>query len=132
MNHWRQLLNPLTPVVLLQVFVIVAGTVSTTIMLKANGYPDVYLMEWNAASVFVREWGWLGILIPVVWLSWVLWRAARLGYAEIVPRQVATGIALTILLAGFYCWATANPGKRRGIPLAPLEPETVESGSPAE
>lgn len=113
--------NPLTLLLTMQVFVVFAGTIATTMALKANGYPDYPIMRWNPVSVFVRNWGLLGIAVPGCWLVANLKR----GNYPLSVKEIGIGIGIALLLSIFYSWTAANSATR-GIPLGPAEDETSE------
>ncbi len=101
--------SPLTIALLIQSFVIVAGTFITTGMLKAYGYPDEEIMIWNPVSVFVRSWGWWAILIPPVWLGTSLWRG--IDTSSFRPAIIASIGVVALFL--FYTWTATTVGHYR-------------------
>ena len=117
----RRCFNPLTLVLAMQLFVVIAGTLTTTMALKFNGYPHDPMMIWNPFAVFVRDWGLLGLAVPCVWLVATLKR----GGGHFTLKGIGIGIGIALVLSFFYCWSAANPAKR-GILLAVPEDETSE------
>jgi len=69
----KRLRNAFSLILLLQFLVVVVGTLSTSAILKVYGYPDAVIMKWNPISVFVRDWGWIGIIVPCV-IYWGFYR----------------------------------------------------------
>lgn len=56
----------------LQATVVVAGSMCTATVLKAFGYPEEHRI-WPAFSVFVRNWGFVFLIVPAFWAVTTLW-----------------------------------------------------------
>ena len=61
-NHRMQ-----TIFVLLQVSVIMAGSLITGAIMKIMGYEDTFSERWSPFLRFIRNWGFLLIMIPMAW-----------------------------------------------------------------
>ena len=61
-----------TILVLIQSGIIVVGSLLTGVILKAMGYPDRF-QQIPLKLLFVRNWGFLLILIPLVWAGGTIW-----------------------------------------------------------
>ena len=57
---------------LIQAGIIVFGSLLTGVMLKAVGYPDRF-QQLPFKLLFVRNWGFLLIVIPLIWAIGTIW-----------------------------------------------------------
>ena len=57
---------------LLDSALIIGGSMFTAAAMKVGGYPDPDRI-WPPFPVFVRNWGFLLILIPAIWVVWTIW-----------------------------------------------------------
>lgn len=67
---------------LIQVGVVIGGTLFVKAMLKANGYEDAMRDHYNSAAIFIRQYGFAFLLLPTVWTALALWSeraSARAG-----------------------------------------------------
>lgn len=103
----KQLLNEYRPVsylVLMQSMVIGCGTFATGTMLKAwKTLGDEQALDYNPASLFVRDFGYPMLLIPAVWASCVLYQA---HCKKSAARGTLTGFVLLIVLLAFFCYTS--------------------------
>ena len=98
-----------------QVGAVVAGTLITTFILKTGGYGTsaAYLMRFNPRSVWIREYGLVLLLLPVIWFGYALWNKFR---TEDQNRfSTAIGFILLLGLVILYIDTIANPYVRRLI-----------------
>lgn len=51
---------------------IIGGSLLTAALMKARGFPDPNQF-WHPFALFVREWGFLLILIPGLWVGASVW-----------------------------------------------------------
>src|SRR5678816_394739 len=56
-------------IALLQACVVVGGTLSVSVMLKAAGYGSGYVPDerFRSDSIFIRKYGFVMLLVPVAW-----------------------------------------------------------------
>ena len=98
--------NSISIIILVQFFVIIAGTLLTTGILKLHGYPDADDFIWNPVSVFIRNWGWLALFMPIAWL----FLAYRTGFSgesrDLSLGSIAILIFATLALLLFYVWTS--------------------------
>ena len=108
--------NAFSLILLLQFLAIVGGTLLTSAMLKVNGYPELeIIMEWNPISVFIRNWGWIAIVIPVV-LYFSLYRYADMRGDSLEDRQyVILAVLMTFLIILFYAYTVTEVAERKSI-----------------
>ena len=101
---------------LLQAGVIVGGCLFTGTILKARGYPDQFT-EIPFLLLFVRNWGFLLILIPLVWAVLTIRMEQR---SEWFSRRwtAISGFALLAALVWFVLLAMARAGSSL-ISIAP-------------
>ena len=98
--------NSISIILLVQFFVIIAGTLLTTGMLKLHGYPDADDFIWNPVSEFIRNWGWLALFLPIACLFLVC-RSGFLGESrDLSPGSIAILIFTTLALLLFYAWTS--------------------------
>ena len=97
-------------ILLVQFFAVFAGTLITTAMLKGYGYPNAEHMHWNPVAVFIRNWGWLGLLIPVIWFCIALKTFRARGEYELSLGHIWTMVCATAILILFYVWTAMNAG----------------------
>ncbi len=70
--------NPIREFVIQSVFavlhsaLIIGGSITTAALMKARGYPDPNQF-WHPWALFVRNWGFLLILISGVWVVGTIW-----------------------------------------------------------
>ncbi|RYD41260.1 MAG: hypothetical protein EOP85_12970 [Verrucomicrobiaceae bacterium] len=104
---------PITvPIALLQMMFVVVGVLMTRFTLSASGHPAENV-AWNPVSVFIRNHGYLLLLLPLTWSITALWMER-----ETLPwpraLTIVSGVAPLTLL-GFLFWhgaASPSTGKR--------------------
>jgi hypothetical protein len=102
--NWHGCRHPLTIALLIQSVVILGGTLVTIGMLKFSGYPDADHVIWNPVAEGVRNWGWLAIMIPRIWLGVSIRRGVD-------SADMASAILASIgvlLFLGFYYWTATT------------------------
>jgi hypothetical protein len=98
MNSLFNRYRPQGILTLLQTGVILAGSLSTRALLKAQGYPRIYLGHWEF-SIFVRDWALLFVLIPVMWcFGSIKFEENSSTWSQ--RTTFITGVVLLLLLAG--------------------------------
>jgi cell division protein FtsW (lipid II flippase) len=94
----------------MQVLVVVFGFFWNRIQLKALNYPNDPLREWNPRALWLREYGWVLLIIPVVW---TLWAALRRKDSTALPMPVMiSGIVLLAVMLLLFGEASLCPGVR--------------------
>ncbi|MBB5352064.1 hypothetical protein HNR46_002305 [Haloferula luteola] len=83
---------------------IVGGCLSTGAILKVRGYPDEFT-ELPLRLAFVRNWGFLLILIPLGWVVLTIWLERHQAIWFSKRWTVATGIAVGGMM-GWYLLGT--------------------------
>jgi len=100
--------SPISRMALLQSLVIVIGVFTTGIVLKLHMYPESSL-DWNPASVAVRNYGYLLLLVPAAWaVACVVLERCRTNLWS-PTRTLISGIVIITLLIGFLWWTTEKP-----------------------
>ncbi len=94
--------------ILLQAGVIVLGSLLTGVILKANGYTD-HLYELPFLVLFVRNWGFMLILIPLAWAAVSIWMDR---YLEWYTKRwtLVSGLCLLASLTWFLVLMLARAG----------------------
>ena len=80
------------------------GCLFTGVILKARGYPDEFT-ELPLQLAFVRNWGFLLILIPLGWVALTIWLERTQASWFSKRWTLMTGIGLGIAL-GCYVFAS--------------------------
>jgi hypothetical protein len=80
----------------LQSALIVGGSLTTAALMKARGYPDSNQF-WHPWALFIRNWGFLLILIPGAWVVVTIWLERNRGSDFSTRWTVITGL---IVFAG--------------------------------
>lgn len=88
-NHRLQ-----TIFVILQVLVIMIGSLVTGGMMKIMGYDDAFSERWSPFLRFIRNWGFLLILIP---LAWTIFTVALEQRAYWYSKRWTMGSGLLVL-----------------------------------
>ena len=82
---------------------IVGGCMMVATVLKVRGYPEKFT-ELSFQVAFVRNWGFLLILIPLAWVIITIWmerhRAAWFSKRWTIASGVGVGVALGWYLLG--------------------------------
>ena len=97
--------SPITRMALLQTLVIVIGVFTTGIVLKFHMYPKLSL-DWNPASVAVRNYGFFLLIIPAAWTGVCLALERCRTNLWSPTRTLISGIVVITLLIGFLWWTT--------------------------
>lgn len=100
MNPFRQY-TAQSVLVVLQSALIIGGSLTTASLMKLRGYPDPRQF-WHPLTLFVREWGFLLILIPGLWVCWTIWCEHQREYSFSKRSTIGTGLLLLALLAFFF------------------------------
>jgi hypothetical protein len=96
--------NPASIILAVQFLAIIVGTLVTTGMLKVHGYPDAENMIWSPTAVFIRNWGWVALIFPVLWYAVFLYSTRNREDCELSIIQLLGLIILTIGILVFYVW----------------------------
>jgi len=75
----------------LQSALIVGGSLTTATLMKARGYPDSS-QYWHPWALFVRNWGFLLILIPAIWVVGTIWLERNRSLDFSTRGTVVTGM----------------------------------------
>lgn len=94
--------------ILLQAGVIVLGSLLTGAMLKARGYTD-HLYELPFLVLFVRNWGFMLILISLAWACGSIWMDRHLEWYT-KRWTLVSGLCLLASLTWFLVWVLARAG----------------------
>lgn len=93
---------------LLQSGVILFGSLLTGVILKGMGYPDKF-QEIAFSLWFVRNWGFLLILIPLAWAAGSIWMEKN--QAWFTKRwSLVSGLSLFVGLIYFMTWIVGRAG----------------------
>ena len=94
--------NPLSLIIATQSVFIIGGSLVVGGLLKFHGYPDAPNVNFHPLAVFIRNWGLLGLIIP---LSWVLvnYKIGKI-HDDYEPGiiQSVIAIAFSLVLIIFY------------------------------
>ena len=88
---------------------IVGGCLFTGVILKARGYPDDFT-ELPLQLAFVRNWGFLLILIPLSWAVLTIWLERSQASWFSKRWTVLTGIGVGIVLGWYVLASMARAG----------------------
>jgi hypothetical protein len=101
-------LRPITIVGLFQVLTVVVGILAARIILKMSGYPDDTSVRWNAASVFLRNYGIALLLVPLIWTPLTVAIERKSDHPFAASLLSLSGPALLIGLLLFCSWACTH------------------------
>ena len=97
--------RPQTVIALIQCGAIIAGCIATGVILKIFGYSggqDIPLLV-----LFVRNWGFLLIAIPLAWVLITAWMEERRGwYSQRVT--ILSGLVLLVLMCWFLIYVAGR------------------------
>ena len=98
--------TPQTVIGSMQSVVVVGGTLATSMGLKIGGYPDARSV-WPPASVFVRESGFLLLLIPAIWVLATV--ALELRCPDWFSKRwtIGSGVVLLLILVSYLTMTAA-------------------------
>ena len=90
-----------------QCAVVILGIISATLMLKAAGFPESR-QSWPGLPVFVRNWGLVYLLVPIVWVFVTVY-LERKDDIEFGKRGVViSGLLVLLALFIFFFWVSAR------------------------
>ena len=92
---------------------VVSGTLLTTVTLKALGYPDIDRYRWNPVSIWIREHGFLILIIPLIWIACVIAYVHKSQKRESRLIAMISGLIILGSLAVLYFWTTTFSGMGR-------------------
>lgn len=98
--------EPIAAVGAVQALIVVSGTLTVTLVVKANGYGIDPLSRWNSRALWIREQGWLLLLIPVVWTILAAVAARQPSWGG---RMIICGAVLVLALVFFFGEAAFRP-----------------------
>jgi hypothetical protein len=98
-------------VCLIQVGVVVFGTMFVTLSLKGAGYGrgDLPNHWFNSAAVLVRNWGLLLLLFPVLWVAAAMYIQRKFDLYWPRVTMIVLGITSAIWLIQMYLNLCFNP-----------------------
>ena len=95
----------ITLLALFQVLLVIIGFLALGIVLKLSGYPDALRLHWNPLAVFLREHGFLLLLLPLLWTIYAV-AAERVQQGWLLPRLAFSfGVGLALLLIPLFLYA---------------------------
>ncbi len=92
---------------LLQVMVVLIGTFVTRVAFMGNGYPDRDA-DWNRFSLLLRGYGFVLLLVPLVWTCTVMWLEHRSAGSWTRRWTILSGCLLLALLAFLFFRASTH------------------------
>lgn len=92
----------------LQSVVVIAGSMFTGAALKLMGYPEARV-HWPTASVFVRNWGLLLVLIPAAWVVGSIWLERNRADWFSKRWTIVSGVLVLFCLTYFLYGTTIRP-----------------------
>ena len=103
-------------IALFQFALVVLGVVMTRAFFMGAGYPDA-VRDWNAVPLFVRNHGYVLMLVPVGWVVAALYyeNYGKGGWSR--RWTVVSGMLLLVGLAFLFLWACASPYSGRSVPI---------------
>jgi len=94
--------KPFAVVSILQIALIIGGTLTTGAILKSHGYPDAPHFTWNPFSVWIRSYGAAFILIPIIWIVSALYYDTKSTHSYSRVTALGSGIVLIASLMVIY------------------------------
>ena len=97
-------MNPLREYSIQSVFavldstLIIGGSLMTAALMKARGFPDSNQFC-HPLALFVREWGFLFILIPGLWVAGTVWLESNPRFDFTSRWTMVTGVLVFVGLA---------------------------------
>jgi len=91
--------------------IIIFGCVGTTGMMKLLGYPDQSI-DWRKSSVFVRNFNFVFLTIPLVWGGLTAWvesqneESALCAFMYLLAPLICMGLGMFFLVTSFSCAPT--------------------------
>lgn len=99
--------RPQTILALLQAGTVLVGSIGIGAMLKALGYSDIQGLPW--ILVFVRNWGFLLLAIPLAWVLVTIWMEFHhTWYSK--RYTILSGLLLIASLVWFFISVAARAG----------------------
>ncbi|SHJ76435.1 hypothetical protein SAMN02745181_2547 [Rubritalea squalenifaciens DSM 18772] len=104
---WHFCKNPISPIIALQMGVILGGSLVVSGFMKLSGYTDdPNMYRWNNLPIFLHHWGLILLLLPAGWIVYLSVNTHQNGYYANSRLQIALGVVLTtILICIFYVGA---------------------------
>jgi len=93
----------------MQSVLIVGGCMMTGTMLKAMGYPERFT-ELPIQMLFIRNWGFLMILVPLAWVIATIWLERNQAAWFTKRWTVGTGIAVLFCLGWYLIGSVGRAG----------------------
>lgn len=91
---------------------VVAGFFAVRFSLKMAGYPHDPTVNWNSFSVFLRNFGFWFIVLPLVWTIYaVAAHQTEKGVLSFRPALL-TGFILAVCIAGLFTYGAVFPFTR--------------------
>jgi hypothetical protein len=94
-----------TILALFQVGTILVGSIGIGAILKAMGFSDIQEMSWLV--IFVRNWGFILVLIPVVWVLMTIWMELHQSWYS-KRLTLVSGLLLLGSLVWFFILVAAR------------------------
>jgi hypothetical protein len=101
---------------LLQLGVVMLGVFMTRAAFMASGYPEAKAL-WNAFPLFVRNYGFVFLIIPLAWTGMVLWLENKSTGRWTSRWTFVSGLILLVALVLLFLWTYGNPYSFRKEPI---------------
>lgn len=99
--------RPQTILALLQAGTVLVGSIGVGAMLKALGYSDIQELPW--LLVFVRNWGFLLLVIPLAWVVITIWMEFHQAWYS-KRYTILSGLLLIAALVWFFIRVASRVG----------------------
>ena len=103
-------------IALIQVLVVIIGVFMTRLAFTFGGYPDSD-KDWNSLSLFIRNYGFLILLLPVAWTTVVVFLENRGSGHWSRPWTIGTGLFVLFALAALFLWSDLHPFHFHSSPM---------------
>ena len=102
----------ITLLALFQVLMVIIGFLALGIVLKLSGYPDLIGLHWNPLAVFLREHGFLLLLLSSVWTVYAV-AVERVQRGWLLPQVAfSLGVGLALFFVPLFLYAAVFPYTR--------------------
>ena len=99
---------------LIQVSVVIFGTLFVSGMLKVYGYTENPHLSWSPIAVFIRHYGLVLLIIPLIWIAAAIPAQAPERHPALPYASTLFGIVLLIFGTFFYIVVAIGSGPRLG------------------
>jgi len=94
---------------LVQLLLIVLGYFALAIIFKMWGYPNVTWIRWNSLALFLRQWGLLLLLVPIVWTAYAVVCCRRERYPFDSRIAAISGVAAGVIFLAAFMYGCFHP-----------------------